>query len=503
MAPCPLGGYATTITTRLDRRRLERVDRRVPALLCRLTFSLALAVGVVAGNWPQFRGPEGRSIAEGPEPPAEFGPSHNVAWQIELPPGNSSPVIWGDRIFLTAVESNQLVTLVLNRSSGERLVTRRIPVANVESTHRLGSPATPTPCTDGERVYSYFGSFGVLAMDLEGREVWRHELPPPVVEFGTSASPILADQLLIMVCDQDDGSFLLALDKRTGKTVWRRERPEFRRSFATPFVWRHDGIAELIVPGSVWLVSYSLDTGVERWRYAGTSRVATSSPTSGDGLLFSASWNLGGDALSRVSMPRWAEFAPDGDTNHDGMLAQDEAPAGPIGERFSQMDFNKDRRVSPAEWDAMADLFARAQNAVLAIRPGGQGTLAPDQLAWKSTRSLPYVSSPLFHRGRLFTVKNGGLASAYEARTGRVLFQDERLGVTGDFYASAVACGERIFIANQDGTVVVLRAADTLDVLARNRMGESIMATPAIADGVLYLRTADHLFAFRAAATTP
>lgn len=145
------------------------------------------------------------------------------------------------------------------------------------------------------------------------------------------------------------------------------------------------------MPGSVWLVSYSLDTGVERWRYAGTSRVATSSPTSGDGLLFSASWNLGGDALSRVSMPRWAEFAPDGDTNHDGMLAQDEAPAGPIGERFSQMDFNRYCRVSPAEWDAMADLFARAQNAVLHFGP-------EDRARWRpinSHGSRPRAACPM------------------------------------------------------------------------------------------------------------
>lgn len=458
-------------------------------------------VGATAANWPQFRGLSGRSIASGKEPPATFGATSNLLWQVEIPPGNSSPVVWESRIFLTAQESNQLVVLAVNRSNGSRLWTHSLPAPSLEATHRLGSPASPTPCTDGERLYAYFGSYGVVALDPHGTEVWHRELPRPGVEFGTSASPILAGDLLILVRDQDDGSHLLALDRRTGATVWRRERIGFRRSFSTPFLWEHDGTAELIVPGSVSLVSYDPASGAEHWRYTGTSRVATSSPTSGDGLLFTASWNLGGDSGSRVSMPAWAEFAPEGDKDHDGVLTKAEAPPGPIGERYSQMDFDKDGRVTPEEWDAFAAMFAQARNAVLAIRPEGTGILGNEQLAWTSTRSLPYVSSPLFHQGRLFTVKNGGLASAYDARSGKVLFQDERLGVTGDFYASAVACGRHIYLASQEGTVVVLRAGDTLEVLARNSLGESILATPAIADGTLFVRSAGHLHAFHSRAS--
>lgn len=463
----------------------------------RLLVLVAWMSAGMAADWPKFRGPEGRSIALGPEPPATFGVTSNLLWQAEVPSGNSSPVVLGFRVFLTAQESNCLVVLALNRREGKRLWTHPIPTQSLEPTHRLGSPASPTPCTDGERLYAYFGSYGVIALDFEGAELWHRELPPPAVEFGTSTSPILAGERLILVCDQDEGSYLLALDTRTGALVWRRERTGFRRGFATPYLWEHDGISELIVPGSVSLVSYDPATGAERWRYTGTSRVATSSPTSGAGLLFSASWNLGGDSGSRMSMPSWAEFAPEGDKDHDGALTKAEAPAGPIGERYSQMDFNKDGRVTPEEWDAMVAMFSNARNAVLAIRPGGSGTLGTNHLAWSSTRSLPYVSSPLYHRGRLYTVKNGGLASAYEATTGRVLYQDERLGVTGDYYASAVACGEHIYLASQEGTVVVMRAGDTLDVLARNALGESVMATPAIADGTLYVRTAGHLYAFQ------
>ncbi len=451
---------------------------------------------VLATDWPQFRGPGGRSVAEGPEPPIHFGPESNVVWQVNLPAGNSSPILARDFIFLTGVASNRLVTMALDRATGATRWEAVAPTEQLEPTHRLGSPATPTPCTDGERVYVRFGAYGLLAYDFSGREVWRHPLPTPVVEFGNSASPVLISDRLIQVVDQDQDSFLLALDPKTGHELWRVARPEFRRGFATPLAWAHDGLTELIVPGSVVLTSYDPVNGRERWRYTGTSRVSTASPTTGDGLLFNASWNLGGDVGARVSMPPFTQFVRDHDANKDGVLAKSEIPSGPIAERFSQMDFNKDGQVNESEWTAMAALFNQAENAVLALRPGGVGPLGTNALAWRSTRSLPYVSSPLFYRGQLFTMKSGGLASAYEAKTGEVLFQDERVGVGGDYYASAVACGNSLFLPAESGTVVVLGTGPKLEVRARNRLGEPLLATPAIADGQLYIRTAGHLYNF-------
>jgi outer membrane protein assembly factor BamB len=300
----------------------------------------------------------------------------------------------------------------------------------------------------------------------------------------------------VLVCDQDQGSFLLALDKRTGKTAWRVERPEFRRGFSTPTVWKHDGAEELVVPGSIWLTSYDLKDGSERWRYSGTSRVANSRPVFGDGLLFSASWNVGGDEGERISMPPFEEFAREHDKNKDEKLAHDELPAGPVRDRFTQMDLNKDGIVTPAEWQNMRDMFANAENAVIAIRPGGRGDITRTHVAWKSTRSLPYVSSPLFYRGRLYTMKNGGLFSCYEAKTGKVIYQDERLDAAGDYYSSAVAVGGKLFVASQKGVVLVIAPGDKLEVLARNDLREQIFATPAIMDGVLYVRTSGALCAF-------
>jgi outer membrane protein assembly factor BamB len=217
----------------------------------------------------------------------------------------------------------------------------------------------------------------------------------------------------------------------------------------------------------------------------------------GDGLLFSAGWNIGGDEGERLTMPPFEPTAADYDKNKDGKLSVGELPEGPFRERFSQIDVNKDGLATREEWNDMVEAFAKAENAVRAIRPGGKGDITRTHIAWKQTRGLPYVSSPLFYQGRLFTIKNGGLASCYEARTGQIIYQDERLDAPGDYYSSAVAADGRVYVTSQKGRVVVLDAVSAaLHVLARNDLGEQTMATPAIVDGKLYFRTASHLFAF-------
>jgi outer membrane protein assembly factor BamB len=451
-----------------------------------------------AEDWPQFRGPGGLAISTSARPPIHFDPTTNVLWKVPVPAGNSSPIVTGQRIFLTAVNDGRLETICFDRKNGTVLWRRNAPTDKLESTHRLGSPASPTPVTDGTNVYSFFGSFGVIAYDLNGKEIWRQPIATPVVEFGTSASPILIDNKLIIVCDQDLGSFVQALDKKTGSSIWRTERPEFRRGFATPFHWKHSKDEELIVPGSIWLTSYDPLTGQENWRYAGTSRVATSAPTATRDLLFSASWNVGGDEDSRITMPPFAEYAADHDKNKDSQFTMDELPDGPVKDRFSLMDLDKDKIVTAAEWNGMAGMFAKAGNAVLAIHPGGSGEISKTHLAWKSTRSLPYVSSPLHYKGRLFTVKNGGLVSAYDVKNGHVIYQDERINAPGDYYASAVAADNRIYFTSQNGIVSVVAAPNgSPTILAQNKLGEQTMATPAPVDDTIIFRTATTLYTFR------
>lgn len=462
-------------------------------LLCLLL--LGTHPATAESNWPQFRGPGGLGIGTG-SPPVEFGPEKNVVWQVEVPRGHSSPCLWGDKIFLTGQDGEKLVTLCLDRGTGKELWRAAAPVAKLETTHRIGSPAAPTPCTDGERVYVYFGSFGVIAYDFAGKEVWRNELPAPVVEFGTGASPLLAEGKVILVADQDMGSHLLALDAKTGAQVWRTERPEFRRSFSTPFLWEHDGIAEIIVAGSLWVRSYEVKDGRERWSSRGMARVSNASPVAGDGLLIVSSWNVGGDEGDRVKMEPFVPFAATYDTDKDGTLSRDEFPAGKVKDRFSQMDADKDGLVTRAEYETMSDMFDQAVNQIFAIKPNGYGDITETHVAWKVDKHLPYVSSPLFYDGRVYTIKNGGLASCYDAKSGAQHYQAERMDASGDYYSSAVAADGRIYVASQRGTVVVIAAGDALKVLARNDLREPIFATPAIIDGRLYLRTEKHLFVF-------
>jgi outer membrane protein assembly factor BamB len=457
-----------------------------------------LSIRAADADWPQFRGPEGLGIGTG-KPPIEFGPEKNVVWKIDVPFGHLSPCIVGHRIIFTGLDDGKLVTVCVDRADGHELWRAAAPAEKIEPIQRIASPASPTPCTDGERVYVYFGSFGLLTYDLEGKELWRKPLPPPLVEFGTGASPVLADGKVILVCDQDMGSYLLAVDAVTGKQVWRTERPEFLRSFSSPFLWKHDGTEEIVVAGSLWVRGYRVKDGQEIWSCQGMARVSNATPVAGDGALLVSSWNMGGDAADRVTMAPFEEFLAANDANHDGVLTKDEFPPGPVKDRFSQMDVNKDGKVTREEYEHMRNMFSEAVNQLFAIRPGGHGDITKTHVLWQVSRHLPYVSSPLFYHGRVYTMKSGGLASCYDARTGRIVYQAERVNAPGDYYSSAVAADGRVYVASQKGTVVVIDAGDEvkeLHVLARNEMGEQVFATPALLDGRIYLRTEKHLFVF-------
>jgi outer membrane protein assembly factor BamB len=469
-------------------------------LLSILFSSLMLSAGgafAAEPAWPQFRGADGQGIAGEGRPPVQFGPTQNVLWKVELPSGNSSPCVWGNKIFLTGFDKTKLETLCLDRKDGKVLWRVAAPVEKFETiVQKLGNPATPTPACDGERVYVYFGSFGLLAYDLEGKEQWRHPLPVPIVEFGASSSPILTGDLLIQNCDQDMNSFLIAVDRRTGKQVWKTDRAEFRRGFSTPYVWRHDGTEELVVAGSLWVKSYSLKDGKELWSTSGMARVSNASPIAGDGLLYISSWNVGGDPADRITMEPVEKFLADNDKDKDGKLTIEEFPKSPVRDRFSQIDVNKDKIVTVQEYNDMAAMFVKAENALFAIKPGGRGDITKTHIVWKQMRSLPYVSSPLYYNGRIYTMKDGGLASCYDAKTGKVIYQDERVGAEGAYYSSAAAVNGMIYVTSQKGDVVVYPTSDTLDVVARNKIGEQVLATPAFVDGKIYLRADKHLFAF-------
>jgi outer membrane protein assembly factor BamB len=490
----------------------DRTRAWICASLSALVFSHTLGAQAIV-QWPRFRGPNGAGIADAARPPITFGPSEKLLWKRAVLPGHSSPIVWNDRIFLTAVEGQSLVVLGLRREDGAEIWRQQITPDRLEPVHPSGSPAAPTPATDGERVYAYFGSYGVVAYDLEGKELWRRPLPLIANRFGTGSSPILVGGKVVL---QRDGSSadaeLLALDAASGAVAWRTARPLMGESWSTPVVWRHKDRDELVTISPAKVVAYSLD-GVERWSVAAMAGQSVSLPVVGDELLFASSFAPAGSPESPLEIPAWTTLIEQHDRNRDGSLTLDELPADAgfhlrpevskdTPGNFMAMkrvleltDQNKDKVLTGDEWDAIATFARTRVSTVLAIRPGGAGASTTTHVAWKDTRGIPEIPSPLYYRGRLYLVRDGGMVTSY-ATDGKLLIDCQRLGVLGQYAASPVAADGRIYATSVSGTVVVFRAGDSLEVLARNDLGELIVATPAIAANNLYVRSAHHLWAF-------
>lgn len=251
-------------------------------------------LGLTAENWSQFRGPNGSGVVESANPPIQFSTDQNVRWKSSAPSGVSSPIVWDDRIFLTGVVNEQLVTVAYNKKSGKELWRQSVTPEKLEKTHAFSLPASSTPCTDGERVYVYFNSFGVIAYDFDGNEVWQRPLEMHKVQYGSGSSPVLINGHLIV---QREGkpvdSHLLALDPETGETAWTISRPLSSGSHSTPMLWRHDGIEELMVHGQGSVAAYDLETQDISWWVDGWGWAAIPIAVVGDGMLFIGSTGTG------------------------------------------------------------------------------------------------------------------------------------------------------------------------------------------------------------------
>lgn len=244
-----------------------------------------------ADHWPQFRGPQGQGVATETNLPVKWDAKTNVRWKTALPgPGHSSPVVWGNRIFLTAFQSQtkRLMVLCLDKTSGRILWQRDAGANKIEAVHETNSPASPTPVTDGERVYVWFNSCGLLAFDFAGRKVWERPLPTLPIEWGSASSPILYRDLLLLNCDSDAEDFLLAVDKRTGKTVWQTARSQVERAWPVPVIWNE----QIIISGSAGVQAYNPKDGREVWTVEGIPKWVCPTPVIAHGLLYVAANGL-------------------------------------------------------------------------------------------------------------------------------------------------------------------------------------------------------------------
>jgi outer membrane protein assembly factor BamB len=422
------------------------------------TALLTLAIA----EWPQFRGPGSTGVADDPALPDKWSQTENVAWKTAIPGvGWSSPIIWGDRIFVTTVissadvekpkkglyfggerkaptDEHRWMVYAVDFATGkivwEREVHRGVPAG---SRHLKNSYASETPVTDGERVYVYFGNVGMFCYDFSGKLLWSRPAKPVATRYGwgSAASPILNQGRLYLVNDNDDHSYLEALDAKTGKAIWSVDRDE-KTNWATPYLWSHDGKKEIVTPGTGRVRSYDLD-GKLLWEFGGMSSISIPTPFSSHGLLYVTSGYV--------------------------------------------MD-----PIRP----------------VYAVKPGAHGdvTLAAGEtsnagIAWYLPQGGPYNPSPLVYGDYYYTLLDQGFLTCHDASTGKLIYGKQRLDREASaFTASPWASNGKIFMLSEDGDTFVVAAGPEYKLVGKNSLDEMCMATPAIARGSLVIRTASNLY---------
>jgi outer membrane protein assembly factor BamB len=391
--------------------------------------------------------------------------------------------------------AQELATIALDRQTGQLRWYQVAPAAQIEQVHRVGNPAAATPACDGERVYVFFGSYGLLCYDLKGSLVWSRPLGPFQDEFGAASSPILVDDLLILNEDHDTDNYLYAFEAKTGESRWQVPRNEFTRSYSTPIVFEHDGRKQIVVAGALTLTGYDIGSGERLWWRHGLARIVNTTPTVHNGKLIVATWSPGGDVGERITMEDWDAARRTYDTNEDGLIREDELSPGPVLTRFFRIDINQDGGLDRSEWEKQAHLFDRAENSTLALRVDKHGELGEDSIVWKYSKGVPYVASPVCAEDVVYVVKDGGIFSSLDAETGDVL-KKGRLKGRGSYYSSPVVADGKIYVASEQGVISVLSADGEWQILAFHDFGESIYATPMVADGRLFVRTDAALYCF-------
>lgn len=467
-----------------------------------------------AADWSQFRGPNGVGVGDSTSLPAELGPGKNQVWKTELPPGHSSPIVSGGLIFLTAAEGGaridagrqkvvdeggKLVTVALDAKTGKELWRQAAPRPRLERYQPTNSPASPTPVSDGKNVYVFFGDYGLISYTHAGKERWKVPLGPFNNVNGHGSSPILFEDLVVLVCDQDTDSYMIAVDRNTGQTRWKVARPEVTRSYVTPAVYRPaSGPAQLIVPGAFQVISYYAATGEKAWWVRGFSWQPKSVPIVDGERIYVHSWEGGGEAETPTETPSFAETLKTYDANKNGKLEESEfAGDARMQKAFYTLDLDSSGGLNEAEWSYYQAKRA-SRNTLHAIRGGGKGDVTGTHVDWSMMKFLPNCPSPLLYEGMLYLIKDGGILTAVEAKTGKVLKQGRLPGALDTYYSSPVAAAGKIVLASQQGKVTVVEAGADWKVLSTSDFEEEIFATPALVGNDIYLRTQKALYCFRA-----
>jgi outer membrane protein assembly factor BamB len=484
-----------------------------------------------AESWSRFRGPNGQGIAENATPPLKLDPNRNRVWVAEVPESFSSPVLWGDRLFTTGLEDDLVVLVALNKQSGEQEWRAVLDNEITFMDYRKNGDhlVAPTPAVGPDRIYVYSFHNGLTAYDHEGNLKWNTELRKPVTMYCPGTSPVLHQGRIYICLDEfiPPGAkkdlfidpTLCAFEAATGKAVWKTPRPFSGGGFSTPVVWsRSENGAtkeELIVNGGGRLAAYALDDGELNWWVSGLPNAANTSPIVAGDLLFASATSGLGISDSGYTGPDWEDFIKY-DKDEDGQVDLEDFPIDlvlasrpelpsdtpgygvfPYKVVAKMSDQNKDGLFTKNEYDSMVEFVTNfSKPALLGVQPDGQGDLTESAVKWKATRSIPETPSMLLYQNQLYSVKDGGFLTSYDADTGDEIYK-ERLGAGSLYTASPVAADGRIYFCSARGVVTVVKAGKTFEVLSQSKLDEKIYGTPALENDRLFLRTLNRVHVFK------
>ena len=475
-------------------------------LFIALVIVLLAFTTAVADDWTQFRGPNGSGVSPTKGLPTEFGPTKNVVWKTALPSGHSSPVLTRDRIFVTAHTKDQLYVIALDRQSGKELWRREVPRKSAGRLQNVNGPASPSPVTDGSNVYVFFQDFGLLSFDRNGKERWKLPLGPFNMFYGFGASPILVDDVVVLPVDQDHpASYLIAVDKNNGRQRWKVDRPIVISGYSTPIVYQPPkGPKQIIIPESFQLSAYSVADGKRVWWVRGLACEMKSIASHDSEYLYINGWGFPQNQPGQqVKTTSFEEALAAYDKDKDRVIAKMEVKGGEkpgpmermLNAAFEAFDMNRDDKLNDGDWEVFRAMMA-SENGLLAIKMGGEGDQTANAIRWRYQKPVPQVPSTLLYHNVLYMINDSGILLSFEPTTGNVLKQGRLHGAIDKYFASPVAADDKVFLIGQGGQVSVVKAQGEWEVLVVNELDDEVYATPAIADGRIYIRTRSALYAF-------